>query len=400
MGCREHVPVWHEATKIFQQQGKVKVVGIIEEQHPDRARLFMQWKQMNWPILVDSLNLLGVEAVPITLAIDESGIIRAVNPERQTIQQTFLDKTYEEPVSGIPITTKPDLPSLKAATTSGTAASWRAYADGLVLWGTTHQLGEAIAAYQRALEKEPAHAPTVFRLGTTFRDRYDSSERHRDDFERAVEYWEKALSLNPNQYIWRRRLQQYGPRLEKPYSFFDWVISARKEIQTRGETPVPLTVEPGGAEFAQPAKKFEKSSVTESSPDPSGRILRDKEGFIEIETAKVPTSVAPGNTVRIHVQFRPNSQIKAHWNNEVHDLVLWIDPPTGWEVSDQYLTVPNPKEPVSVETRKIEFELRCPKQATEGAVTVPAYALYYVCEDVNGTCLYRRQDMKIELPVR
>lgn len=52
------------------------MVGIIQEQHPDRCRLFMQWKQMDWPILVDSLNLLEVTAVPITLTIDEHGIIR------------------------------------------------------------------------------------------------------------------------------------------------------------------------------------------------------------------------------------------------------------------------------------------------------------------------------------
>ena len=26
------------------------MVGIIQEQHPDRARLFMQWKEMGWPI--------------------------------------------------------------------------------------------------------------------------------------------------------------------------------------------------------------------------------------------------------------------------------------------------------------------------------------------------------------
>jgi len=36
------------------------MVGIIEEQHPDRAQLFMQWKQMGWPVMVDSLNLLNV----------------------------------------------------------------------------------------------------------------------------------------------------------------------------------------------------------------------------------------------------------------------------------------------------------------------------------------------------
>ena len=70
------MPVWHEATKKLQAEGKVKMLGIIQEQHPDRCRLFMQWKQMDWPVMVDSLNLLGVEVVPITLAIDEAGVIR------------------------------------------------------------------------------------------------------------------------------------------------------------------------------------------------------------------------------------------------------------------------------------------------------------------------------------
>ena len=125
---------------------------------------------MNWPILVDSLNLLGVEAVPITLAIDESGIIPAINPEKQTIGQTFLDKTYENPASGVSTTTGSHLLRLKAATSSGTAESWRVYTDDLALWGTSRQLGEAIDAYQRALEKEPAHGPTAFRLGTTIRE--------------------------------------------------------------------------------------------------------------------------------------------------------------------------------------------------------------------------------------
>ena len=28
------------------------------------------------------------------------------------------------------------------------------------------------------------------------------------------------------------------------------------------------------------------------------------------------------------------------------------------------------------------------------------YVLYYVCEDVDGTCLYRRQDIEVKLPIR
>ena len=31
--------------------------------------------------------------------------------------------------------------------------------------------------------------------------------------------------------------------------------------------------------------------------------------------------------------------------------------------------------------------------------TIPAYTLYYVCEDVGGACLYRRQDLAIEVNV-
>ena len=31
---------------------------------------------------------------------------------------------------------------------------------------------------------------------------------------------------------------------------------------------------------------------------------------------------------------------------------------------------------------------------------VSAYSLYYVCEDVDGVCLYRRQDLNVPLRVR
>ena len=52
------------------------MVGIIQEQHPDRAALFMQWKEMGWPIMVDSYNLLKAPYVPISLAIDEQGVVQ------------------------------------------------------------------------------------------------------------------------------------------------------------------------------------------------------------------------------------------------------------------------------------------------------------------------------------
>jgi tetratricopeptide (TPR) repeat protein len=398
------VPGWHEATQELQRKGKIRVAGIIEEQHPERARIFMQWKRMDWPLLVDSLNLLGVPAVPITLAIDEQGIIRAVNPpldEASQFLKEFLQQTHAVPGASRPLRSdRPDFERLRPLAASATAASWRSYADSLFLWGGQDRIGEAIEAYQRSLELAPEDAPTHFRLGVAYRKRYDSGRRQPDDFQSAISNWSTALGLDPNQYIWRRRIEQYGPRLSKPYSFYDWINTAREDIRGRGETPVSLDVEPAGAEFAAPVKNFAAAATPAREADPRGRILRDQEDFIRVEITAVPASIAPGSSARFHIAFRPNLQKKAHWNNEVGNLVLWISPPERWLPESRYFTISNPPQPVSQEVRLMELEVKSPEGAQPGFVTIPGYALYYVCEDVNGTCLYRRQDIKLKIKVR
>jgi tetratricopeptide (TPR) repeat protein len=399
-----HVPGWHEATKELQQQGKLQMVGIIQEQHPDRARLFMQWKQMDWPILVDSLNLLDVRAVPITLVIDEHGIIRKTRiplKEAAEFAREFVNQTYESPgESASPAAPPADLEQLRAATASGSAKAWKHFADALFLWAPPGRISEAVEAYQRAVKLEPQDERARFRLGVAYRKRYDSDWRRAADFQSAVEHWKQALDLNPNQYIWRRRIQQYGPRLEKPYPFYDWVHEARKSILARGDTPASLTVEPAGAEFARPLKRFEPARTAREEPDPKGRIHRDNGKFIRVETTAVPPSIEPGASARFHVVLRPNQQNKAHWNNEVEDLVVWLNPPDAWTLNEPYLTSANPPQPVSQEVRRVEFEAKSPEAAAAASVTIPGYALYYVCEDVNGTCLYRRQDISLQVEVR
>ncbi len=398
-----HVPGWHEATKQLQQDGKFQMIGIIQEQHPDRCRLFMQWKQMGWPIIVDSLNLTGVSGVPQTLAIDEHGIVRLTRARPETIEEEFLNPSYEKP-ENLPSqpssSSPPDLKQLKAGTSHGTGDAWRAYGDGLYLWGGDDRLLEAIAAYQQAIRLNPEDADAHFRLGVSYRRRYDSDLRQSDDFQTAVNHWGHALDLDPNQYIWRRRIQQFGPRLAKPYPFYDWVSTARREISARGETPSALVTEPGGAEIASPQKVFEAGTNGKAEPDPRGRIYRDKRGFVHAETAVVPSTAEPGKPVRIHVTFRPNTEIKAHWNNEADDLVFWVNPPEGWAADSPRHTVANPPQAVSLETRKVEFEIRSPESFRGETIQIPAYALYYVCEDVNGTCLYRRQDVDIAIATR
>jgi len=393
------VPGWHEATRKWQQQGKIQMAGIIEEQHPDRARLFMQWKKMPWPVLVDSLDILGVSAVPITLAIDEYGVIRMLNPDPGEIEERFLNRTFEGPASMPPVVDQaPDLDALKQATQCDTVATWSAYANALVEWDGAKRAAEAIQAYQRALRLEPGSGPLHFRLGVAYRKRYDSNSRQPEDFQRAVEQWSAALEIDPNQYIWRRRIQQYGPRLDKPYSFYDWVTTARKEIAARGEIPSPLSVEPSGAEFAHSDEVFVSASNSIKGPDPLGRILRDAGQLVQVETAVVPNTRAQEVSERVHVVFRPNPANKTHWNNEAGNFVFWVSAPAGWNVSQHLTTIPRPPELVSKEPREVEFEVRGPERSRAQAATLAGYALYYVCEGVNGVCMYRRQDVPITIP--
>ena len=381
------MPGWHAATQHLTD--KLKTVGIIVEQHPERTRLFMQWQGMNFPLMHDPFNLLELPFVPVTLMLDEHGIIRLANPKQDMldeIERQFLDQPFAPPTKLSPVqTTVPDLANVQAA------GDPLAYADALTLWGDEGQLEDAVDVARQAVQQNPTDR-AHFHLGVIYRKRYDSALRQDGDFQNAVAHWTEALKIDPNNYIWRRRIQQYGPRLDKPYSFYDWVTTARQEIEARGETPLPLWVEPGGAEFAYPVDDFGAADNAPTAPDADGRIARD-EGLIAVETTVVPAAVAPGDSTRLHITLLPTADV--HWNNEVDDLVLWLDLPDGWQADQQALTVPNPAQATSHEPRKLEVEVRSPTQATPGAVELAAYALYYVCEDTNGVCLYRRQDIPL-----
>ncbi|RMG79652.1 MAG: hypothetical protein D6712_19335, partial [Chloroflexi bacterium] len=92
--------MWYEKTKALRNSGKLQIIGIIEEQHPDRCKLFMQWKQMDFPVLVDAFNLLDVQIVPMALLLDEYGVIRLIHPDIEkldAIEKAILDQSYPPP---------------------------------------------------------------------------------------------------------------------------------------------------------------------------------------------------------------------------------------------------------------------------------------------------------------
>ena len=73
-------------------------------------------------------------------------------------------------------------------------------------------------------------------------------------------------------------------------------------------------------------------------------MLRDEDQFIEVEAVAVPAGIAPGEVTRLHFSFRPIQRTKAHWNNEAEEMVLWLDPPEGWEVETRMYSYPLPPE--------------------------------------------------------
>lgn len=397
------MPVWHDVTKQWVQDGKIVVVGVTQEQHPDRCRLFAQWKQFDWPILHDPINVLGPTAVPIVVALDEHGIVRSARPDPKTLQSEFLNQTFADDAKNAPETPTPIYPpmfddSKPMSVNANSAGAWRRYGDALALWGEDDRLSTAIMAYRTAAKLDPNDGPARFRLGVCLRRRFETPAREADDFRAAVEAWGAALDLDPNQYIWRRRIQQYGPRLDKPYPFYDWIAEAEAAIRKRGETPVALQVRPDGAEIAQPIKSFPIPNEVPTNPDPKVRIFRDK-GSVVSEIVVVPATAKPGGSVRVHLTFRLAPEASDHWNNEAEPLRVWVDPPDGVAVSERLVEAEKPKSATSTEDRTLGFEVQIPKDASD-MVHIPAYALYHVCDDVGGRCRFLRFDVSVDLTVK
>ena len=368
------MPVWHEKTRPLVEAGKLTVVGVVQEQHPRRAALFMQWKQMDWPILVDSFNLLDVAVVPITVLIDEHGIVRKVAARPDDLDDFLIARFEPAPASG--------------------ATRVALDPDGLASlpFRETTALDTAIKSMQNvAAEDGRQH----FRRGVALRMRSESQARQPGDFAAAIRAWEEALQQNPNQYIWRRRIQQYGPRLDKPYPFYDWVAQAQEEISKRGEEPVALEVSLSVAEIAQPADRDKGAAAASRHPDPTGQVQRD-DHQVRVESAVVRSTDRRSPTARVHLELQiraTNSDAAAatHWNDDGGPIAFAADTGQSLRVGPIAIT-----SAADSNGRAMEFEVAAQQkgalpQHLKGAV------FYHLCIGEEQQCVYLRQDLTLRL---
>ena len=131
------MPGWHALTEPHRKAGHLKVVGILQEQHPDRCALFMQWKQMDWPVWLDALNLLQLPAASYTLLVDEDGRIESVNPTQEAFL-AFMEKPprkmelqSSQPLDRSPEWKMPRLPSDEALEVSAWLEAGQGFFQGL-----------------------------------------------------------------------------------------------------------------------------------------------------------------------------------------------------------------------------------------------------------------------------
>lgn len=400
-------------TAPYIESGDLVVIGLVQEQHPQRAMLYAQWRRIDWPILWDPFNTTRAAAVPNAYLIDEHGVLQGKQLNAPTLK-AFMSAVYQAPAQAAAISA--DAERLAAEDDHRVDAdddqitrlsdlTWRRFKN-------KNDLSVLVNRQTQWTHREDAEAIDWFRLGVALRMRYDSNEREPGDFQAAIDAWANALKSEPNQYIWRRRIQQYGPMTDKPYPFYDWVETAQHEVMQRGQTPVEIPEPLTQAELATRRSRFALDSEP-VDPDPQGLIARDDDAVITITSAVARDTRRPGSA-RVLLELRPAlSEVQseggfgggsggggAHWNNEAEPLMIWIDGgavPTGWKVESPLLVHVNAQEASSTEPRGIDFGLTYPADAV-GAHRLTGYALYNICQEGDlGRCLYLRQDFEVNI---
>ncbi|MEX1025781.1 MAG: hypothetical protein WD226_11980 [Planctomycetota bacterium] len=370
------MPVWHAKTRAAVANGELAVVGIAQEQHPERMALYAAWQRLDWPLLFDPFNLTDAEVVLNAYLVAPGGVIWKAGARPDDLE-AFLAADFDSSaaLAGMP---EPRLVALDGEavvpTDAGGLKPVAAQHVSRALFGAGEPRLAALRhlAFDTLTVDEPR---AWFRRGVALRMLFDDEGPRTNAaasaslFTGAVDAWARALERRPSQYIWRRRLQQYGPALDKPYPFYDWIDEAQATLLERGDAPIPLR-----AALTPTERLGRDAPVREpgAEPDPDARLPRD-EGWFEVDvTVVADTQGRPRASA--HVSITPLAAEDAEWNDEAGPVVVWIEGVEAVVPAQRLEHRPAPGADAR-ERRTLSFEL----DARPGAV-LSGYAVLQVCE--------------------
>lgn len=415
------MPVWHAKTKELVAKGELAIIGVTQEQHPDRCALFAQWQGFEFPVLWDPFGLTGLSVVPVLTGIDEAGIVRLVRPHPKKFQEQFvggfMGREAGPRAASVPgfRASLPDLPGSQAEDPGQVSANdARRSVSRLLFGGVAARTIDSDVMTLEAWADRTQRARDRFHAGVARRLRFDGPSARAEDFQAAADAWHGALAADPNQYIWRRRIQQWGPRLDKPYAFYDWVPRAIAEIKARGEVPGEVAVPLSASEVSTKNRAAPAPLGEAAEPDPKGRLARDNGGLVRVETAALlHTGIAgrkmrtPPGSSQIHVTLRPRGGAK--WSRDAEPPSLWLPVPDGWTAVRSLHSFPVPANggPALGAPLRVDFEVSTPtiplgppKEGSPPALdsTLSGYVTYSICLP-DGTCVFRRQAVEVTIPL-
>ncbi len=362
------------------------ILGVVQEQHAERAQLYRQWKQFEFPMLQDATDSLNLSSVPVPVLIDEYGIVRGIRPNLRSLK-AFVEMDHERPDEATMASVKEPEDAAGLQVEKLLAAGNR-----LLHTADASRIGEAIATFKQAVHLDPDNGRALFSLGVAYRTRFDSAEAQSGDFQNASKCWSNALATNPNQYIWRRRIEQYGPLSAKPYPFYNWVDDAVAQINQRGETPVSLKVGLTHSERADGAPTSADTPASVENPDPKGQITLDEDNLILLAVATVPSFAQQGENVQVHLRLTPRS---VKWNGEAGPIRIWIDESSQGKPQERLIEHLVDPSPNSKDSQSIDFNFQT---AGDGdAFRISGYLLFHAC-DAEDICFYHRKNFAIDIP--
>ena len=344
---------------------------------------------MDWPVYIDSFNLLEVEAVPMTFLVNPKGVITKVSPSKKN-----LDSILKNATNAINPTTSDDLEPYWSTLLK--KRSFNLFCN-LASERNFVELFKSIKMLKKS-DYKMRHEHLEFMTGVAYKMRSESPFRKLDDFSKAIDHWETALELRPNQYIWRRRIQQYGPILGKPYPFYDWVEIALKELKEKGEVPFNenFVLTESEQSILTPTQTSNKKNY--KIPDPFNKLKRGNMQFVNTRVLTIPSHPKTGRPFRVFVQLDLKQPDSVQWNNEGAASHLYFEKSNFNKTSIHRFWTGTKEKEYSTEQRIIDFELNYPRSGIIGGKKLPAgYIVVNLCDRLTGACFTRRIDFSIPI---